>query len=54
MEATDEDGNLYTRGAGGLFSTILQHEYDHLDGILFPDRATKVWTKGNEPEGYES
>jgi len=54
MEATNEDGNLYTRGAGGLFSTILQHEYDHLDGILFPERALKVWTKGNEPEGYEN
>ena len=54
MEATDEDGNLYSRGAGGLFSTILQHEYDHLDGILFPERALEVWTKGNEPEGYEN
>lgn len=52
IEATDENGNLYTRGAGGLFSTILQHEYDHLDGILFPERAEKTWTKGNEPEGY--
>jgi len=53
MEATDEHGNPYTRGAGGLFSTILQHEYDHLDGILFPDRAEKVWTKGNEPEEFK-
>jgi len=52
MEATDEHGNRYTRGAGGLFATILQHEYDHLDGILFPQRATEVWTKGNEPEEY--
>lgn len=53
MEATDENGNLYTRGAGGLFSTILQHEYDHLDGILFPERAEKVWTTGNEPEEFK-
>jgi len=52
IEATDENGNLYTRGAGGLLATIMQHEYDHLDGILFPDRAEKTWTKGNEPEEY--
>ncbi|MFT5831644.1 MAG: peptide deformylase [Candidatus Paceibacteria bacterium] len=52
IEATDENGNLYTRGAGGLLATIMQHEYDHLDGILFPDRAEKTWKKGNEPEEY--
>jgi peptide deformylase len=52
IEATDENGNLYTRGAGGLLATIMQHEYDHLDGILFPDRAERTWTKGNEPEEY--
>ena len=50
IEATDENGQLFTRGAGGLLAQIMQHEYDHLDGILFPDRATKTWTKGNEPE----
>jgi peptide deformylase len=53
IEATDENGNLYTRGAGGLLATIMQHEYDHLDGILFPDRAERTWTKGNEPEEYK-
>lgn len=53
IEATDLDGNTYTRGAGGLLSQIMQHEYDHLDGILFPDRAVKTWTKGNEPDEYK-
>ena len=52
IEATDESGQKYTRGAGGLLATIMQHETDHLDGILFPDRAEKTWTKGNEPEEY--
>ena len=54
LEATDEHGKRYTRGAGGLLAQIMQHEYDHLDGILFPDRATKVWTKGNEPKEYKT
>lgn len=53
LEALDENGETFTRGAGGLLSQIMQHEYDHLDGILFPDRAVKVWTTGNEPEEYK-
>jgi len=45
MQAQDENGKKYERGAGGLLAQIIQHEYDHLDGILFIDRAEKVWTK---------
>jgi peptide deformylase len=45
MEAYDEEGKKFIRGAGGLLAQIMQHEYDHLDGILFTDRAEKVWTK---------
>jgi peptide deformylase len=45
LEALDENGQLFTRGAGGLLSQIFQHECDHLDGILFIDRADKVWSK---------
>lgn len=45
LEAYDEKGVKFTRGAGGLLAQIMQHEYDHLDGILFTDRAEKVWTK---------
>ena len=29
--------------AEGWLARIFQHEIDHLDGILYPDRATKVW-----------
>ncbi len=49
MEATDENGKKYTRGAGGLLAQIMQHETDHLDGILFTDRAEKIWHKGDIP-----
>ena len=45
IEALDENGVPYTRGAGGLLAQIMQHETDHLDGILFTDRAEKIWTK---------
>lgn len=45
MRALDEGGNEYERGAGGLLAQIIQHEHNHLDGILFTDIAEKVWTK---------
>jgi peptide deformylase len=45
MRAQDENGKKFERGAGGLLAQIIQHEYDHLDGILFTDRAERVWTK---------
>ncbi len=45
IRAYDENGKVYERGAGGLLAQIFQHEVDHLDGILFIDRAEKVWDK---------
>lgn len=45
MRALDEEGEEYERGAGGLLAQIMQHENNHLDGILFTDIAEKIWTK---------
>lgn len=45
LRAFDENGEEYERGAKGLLAQIFQHEVDHLDGILFIDRAEKVWDK---------
>ncbi len=45
MRAQDENGKTFERGAGGLLAQIFQHETDHLDGILFTERAEKVWHK---------
>jgi peptide deformylase len=36
--------------AGGWLARIFQHEIDHLDGILYTDRATKVWKPSPEEE----
>lgn len=38
----DEKGNKRTIKANGLFARVLQHEVDHLDGILFIDKAKDV------------
>ncbi len=53
IEAFDENGVPFTRGAGGLLAQIMQHETDHLDGILFTDRAEKIWTK-DDPKDEET
>ncbi len=45
LTAYDETGAQFTRGAGGFLAQIIQHECDHLDGILFTDRAEKVFDK---------
>jgi peptide deformylase len=37
--------------AQGWLARIFQHEMDHLDGIIYTDRATEVW-KPKEGEEY--
>ncbi len=35
----------------GWLARVLQHEYDHLDGVLFIDKAEEVWKlEKDEPE----
>src|SRR3989339_1551165 len=40
--AYDENGKKFERGGTGLLAQIFQHEMDHLDGILFIDKAKFV------------
>jgi len=39
VEAYDENGKKFTQGGTGLVAQIFQHETDHLNGILFIDKA---------------
>ena len=39
VEAYDEHGKKFTKEGTGLLAHIFQHETDHLDGILFVDKA---------------
>jgi peptide deformylase len=41
-EYLDRDGKKQTLEADGLFATCLQHEMDHLNGILFLDHLSKL------------
>jgi peptide deformylase len=42
IEATDRHGNRYRKDADGLKARAIQHEIDHLDGILFLDHLSLI------------
>ena len=44
------DGAPFSRAAAGLHSRVVQHETDHLDGILYPMRMADFTRFGFEPE----
>ena len=49
----DELGMLIEREAEGFHATVFQHEYDHLDGILFTDRfAQQFHPRSGSMYGY--
>ena len=45
VEAADEDGTAFRLSAEGLLSRAIQHETDHLDGVLFIDRLSAIKRK---------
>ncbi len=42
VSALDRKGKRFTIDAEGVLSRVLQHEIDHLDGILFFDRLRRL------------
>ena len=36
------DGSAFARDAEGFHARVFQHEFDHLDGILYPQRITDM------------
>ena len=47
VEYLDYDGNKKILNAEGLLATCIQHEMDHLEGILFIDYLSKLKKKHN-------
>ena len=43
LRAYDDEGKQFTRGASGFLAHIFQHEMDHLDGILYTDKADEIF-----------
>ena len=48
LRSYNEKGEKIERGASGLLAQIFQHECDHLDGVLFTDKADQVWEMSEE------
>ena len=46
VEYTDEKGRQQTLEADGLLAIALQHEIDHINGLLFIDHLSKLKRKG--------
>ncbi len=47
LQAFDRHGRFYTLNASHLLARVIQHEADHLAGVLFIDRAEAI-TAGRE------
>ncbi len=44
VDYLDENGQAQSLEAEDFLARIIQHENDHLDGVLYTDRAEKVYT----------
>lgn len=50
VQAVNEKGRPFTLDADGLLARIIQHEYDHLDGILYIDRGDRDFAQKTEAQ----
>jgi peptide deformylase len=50
VKGQDRNGRPVKLKASGWLARIFQHEIDHLNGVLFVDRAIRVWQASDEPE----
>jgi len=48
----DAQGNFFERMAEDFHARVVQHEVDHLDGILYPQRMTDLTQLGFEQEHF--
>ena len=46
----DESGKAFTRDVEGFHARVVQHECDHLDGILYPQRIEDMTSFGFQDE----
>jgi peptide deformylase len=51
LRAFDPEGKEMEICAGGLLARALQHEIDHLDGVLFVDRAIQIVEEARSKAG---
>jgi peptide deformylase len=52
VKGLDRQGHAIEQNADGWLARIFQHEIDHLHGVLYTDRATKVWRVRDKIEEF--
>jgi peptide deformylase len=50
VKGVNRRGRPIRINAEGWLARIFQHEIDHLDGVLYTDRATKVWKPAEDEQ----
>jgi peptide deformylase len=50
VKALNRHGKPVKLKAEGWLARIFQHEIDHLEGVLYTDRATRVWQQKEDEE----
>ena len=50
VDCLNERGEAVVLQARGWYARILQHEIDHLNGVMFTERATHVWRPSEDVE----
>lgn len=53
VTALDMNGKKFKLNAKGLLARVIQHEYDHLDGIIFLDKVTDTKSLMSSEEYYK-
>ena len=53
IEATGLDGERKVYDFEGFDARVMQHEYDHLDGILYTDKCQNLREADYEEEDFE-
>ena len=54
VRALDRDGKEFTLEADGLLAVAIQHENDHLNGVLMIDKLSAFEETHDEQEGRKS
>jgi len=49
LRYVDESGAAHERGAAGFLAHIFQHEMDHLEGVLYMEKAVKLYDEKQAP-----
>ncbi len=50
VKALNRHGQPVKLKVDGWMARIFQHEIDHLNGVLFTDKATRIWKPGEDEE----